>query len=252
MAVKRSKCLASGGHLADENLVPLQQKFKAVVEYSSQVGEMGWDETAKKIWAKIYPSLSGGHPGFFGSMIGRAETQVIRLSLIYALLDSCPSVKPEHLFAALAFWDRVESSVRHIFGEKTGYPLADAILRLIRNTDGITQADISKSFGKHQSAEMLEKALVFLQEAGQIQSERQETEGRTATMWRPRCEISELSEIRGTKGYLELAKTALKELELKSPPQPSITDYPNPIRPEATSVQSPLNNVPPDLLKGVI
>ena len=251
IAVKRSKCLPEGGCLVDDELSPLREEFKKVIESSSQVGEVCWSEDAKKIWAKIYPRLSDGHPGFFGSMIGRAETQVIRLSLIYALLDGCPSVKPEHLFAALAFWDRVEESVRHIFGEKTGYPLADAILSAIRNAGSMAQVDISNSFGRHQSAEALEKALDFLQEAGKIRSERHETPGRPATIWKLGCEISEISELKGVGGYLELAKKVLKELDLTKPPNPA-TDFHDQNRPEVADVQSPPAKAAPDLMGGAL
>jgi hypothetical protein len=39
--------------------------------------------------AQDLPVLSEGEPGLLGAMIGRAEAQVIRLALIYALFDRC-------------------------------------------------------------------------------------------------------------------------------------------------------------------
>ena len=117
-------------------------------------------------------------------MTGRAEAQVLRLSLIYALLDRSHSVKPEHLIAALAFWERVEASVRYIFGDRTGDPVADAILNALQSSGAMTQADISNLFGRHQSAERIGRALTTLQQAGRIKPERRETGGRPATLWR--------------------------------------------------------------------
>jgi hypothetical protein len=36
---------------------------------------------------------------------GRAEAQVLRLSMIYALLDNTATIAEVHLRAALALWD---------------------------------------------------------------------------------------------------------------------------------------------------
>ena len=44
-------------------------------------------EEAVEAWAAAYPELSAERPGLVGAIIARAEAQVIRLALIFALLD---------------------------------------------------------------------------------------------------------------------------------------------------------------------
>ena len=47
---------------------------------------------ARDVWGATYKALSEGKPGLFGSVIGRAEAQVIRLALIYCLLDCADQI----------------------------------------------------------------------------------------------------------------------------------------------------------------
>jgi hypothetical protein len=55
-------------------------------------------------------------PGLVGTLLARAEAQVLRLSMLYALLDGTATIRTEHLYAALALWEYVEASVTYIFG----------------------------------------------------------------------------------------------------------------------------------------
>jgi hypothetical protein len=64
-----------------------------------------------------------------GSVIARAEAQVTRLALIYALLDRRDQIEVVHLKAALAVWEYCEASATRIFGKMVGDPVADEILR---------------------------------------------------------------------------------------------------------------------------
>jgi hypothetical protein len=65
-----------------------------------------------------------------GALTGRAEAQVVRLSLIYCLLDCANEIGKEHLKAALAVWDYCAASVRYIWGDTLGDPTADEMLPL--------------------------------------------------------------------------------------------------------------------------
>ena len=42
---------------------------------------------------RVYPALSEGRPGLLGSVIARAEAQVMRLALVYAVLDRSESIQ---------------------------------------------------------------------------------------------------------------------------------------------------------------
>ena len=67
-----------------------------------------------------------------GAIIGRTEAQVIRIALIYALLDQRDKIDLVHLEAAIAVWEYCEASARYIFGDALGDPIADEILQAVR------------------------------------------------------------------------------------------------------------------------
>jgi hypothetical protein len=105
--------------------------------------------------------------GLFGAITGRAEAQVLRLSLIYALLDCHNAIRPEHLLAALAVWDYCEASCRFIFGNAVGDPIADPILNALRGEpEGMSKTEIFILFQRNQSAGAIDRALAQLQEHG--------------------------------------------------------------------------------------
>ncbi len=92
--------------------------IKKAVEFARQVQQMRRDDEAEAVWAQVYPELLEGKPGLYGAIISRAEAQVLRLSMIYALMDCSRIIQSEHLKAALALWDYSEKSVKQIFGQR--------------------------------------------------------------------------------------------------------------------------------------
>src|SRR4029453_5539785 len=68
-----------------------------------------------------------------GAVLSRAEAQVLRLSVVYALLDKTAAIGVTHLGAALAVWEYCEDSAHLIFGARLGDPTADRILKARRN-----------------------------------------------------------------------------------------------------------------------
>ncbi|MDQ3960791.1 MAG: YfjI family protein [Pseudomonadota bacterium] len=132
LCVRRSKCLPEGGTLSEDDLRPLAQRMTKAIGHARSVVRIQFNEAARLQWHAVYPELSQGMPGLFGAVTSRAEAQVIRLALIYALLDLCTEIRPEHLKAAIALWEYAEGSARYIFGSALGDPLADEIYRALR------------------------------------------------------------------------------------------------------------------------
>ena len=58
----------------------------------------------------------------YGWAVDRAEAHVVRLSLLYALLDCSEQVELVHLQAALELWGYADRSAHHIFGDSLGNP----------------------------------------------------------------------------------------------------------------------------------
>ena len=114
--VRRSKSLPEGGNIQDIDFAPIIRRLKSAITFASSCGEVRRDEKARVIWKGMYPALSEGKPGLLGSVTSRAEAQVMRVALIYALLDESEFIRTEHLFAASSVWDYCEASARYIFG----------------------------------------------------------------------------------------------------------------------------------------
>lgn len=179
LCVKRSKLLPEGGRVADDQLEPVVRGVQAALDFARRNGELKRDDAARQLWVEVYPQLSSRRPGLLGSVLGRAEAQVVRLSLLYALLDCSPAINEGHLRSALALWKYCSDSAAYIFGEALGDPVADAILAALRTSpDGMTRTDMSALFGRHRSSREIDLALASLATQNLTRTERQSTGGR--------------------------------------------------------------------------
>jgi len=79
--------------LAEADLVRLAANVGEALAFSKLQSATRRDEAANALWEETYPDLSAGHPGLFGAATARAEAQVLRLSLVYALLDRSPVIR---------------------------------------------------------------------------------------------------------------------------------------------------------------
>jgi hypothetical protein len=82
---ERSKLLPEGGIPPD--LRPFIERLTKAVDVARAVRQLRRDDDSRKLWAEIYTDLSKDHPGLLGAVTSRSEAQVLRLSMIYALLD---------------------------------------------------------------------------------------------------------------------------------------------------------------------
>jgi len=186
LCVRRAKALPEGGRFHEVDVAPLVRRLREALARSRTVGEVRRDEEARAIWRAVYPSLSEGKPGLLGAMIARAEAQVMRLALIYALLDGSAAIGRPHLKAALALWDYAEASARHIFGEALGDPVADTILGALKadGGGGLTRTEIHGLFSRNVPASRIGRALAALAAADLARVRRDvETGGRPADRW---------------------------------------------------------------------
>jgi len=186
VCVKRSKLLPEGGAFDPAVLAPMVADLREAIRFARQHGEkpLARDSEAAAIWRNVYGDLSEGRPGLCGAMLGRADAQVVRLSLLFALLDRSTEIRRLHLEAALALWDYAEASARYIFGAGLGDHVADEILRLLRAApDGLTRTAISQSFGGHRAAADLARALGLLERHGLAHAVTEKTGGRPVERW---------------------------------------------------------------------
>ena len=161
-----SKLLPEGGKI-DLNLEFEQTRREFMkINIDELQGEVKLNGDAQDIWgynnnpqAGVYSKLAAPKSGMFGQVTARAAQQVLRLALIYSLLDGVLEIRREHLQAALEVWRYCEESCRYIFGDTTGNATADTILRaLAAKPHGMTRLEINRLFQGNKSAEEIEHA----------------------------------------------------------------------------------------------
>ena len=177
--VQRSKLLPFGGALSTDDLAELGARVGDALCAARGIEEICWSDEGAKGWVEIYGDLSASKPGIFGMLCNRAEAQVIRLAMQYALWDGSRQITLTHLMAAQAVWDYCEASVRYIFEDRVGNPVADTILAALKRAhpQGLNRTDISALFSRHANATQITVALQELETLGLARVSRQGLNG---------------------------------------------------------------------------
>jgi len=183
--VDRSKYLPEGGRRLD--LLPLGLRLQDALVGARRLGELEKADETRELWASVYRRLTEARPGLGGIVTSRAESQVLRLAVLYAALDSSPIIMPEHLRAALAIWDYCEESAKIIFGsEERVDKLTKSILEALESAgeSGMTRTDIRNAFHRNTSSAKIVCSLGKLLELKKARFEKQHTGGkRPAERW---------------------------------------------------------------------
>ncbi|HEX8397672.1 MAG TPA: DUF3987 domain-containing protein [Pyrinomonadaceae bacterium] len=168
VVVERSKLLPFGGEVPQDEMNKLRQKLRDRISFAKMVERLQFTPDAAKRWCSVYIELETTRAGVLAKVTQRASPYVIRLSCIFALLDSKKEIHLEHLEAALAVWKYCENSARYIFGNSTGDKLADEVIALLRQNGaaGLTKTEITNSTGRNKSATRLNEALRMLSHQG--------------------------------------------------------------------------------------
>lgn len=167
VSARRSKYLPEGGSLDHSSLSSLSSRLRGVLGQAREAGRVTRSPEAAKLWKAVYPTLSDGVPGVLGKVTSRAEAQVTRLSVLYALLDGARVIQVEHLAAGLAAWRFALDSARHIFGDGLGSRLADRLRAVLGEAkEPLSRTDLFKLADSHAKAWELDLALELLEAAG--------------------------------------------------------------------------------------
>lgn len=113
--VRSEKSLPHGGNVSVLN--QFVDRLRDVLKTAKTIGQLKRSKEADRLWEAVYSELKKAGSGSFGRAIERARPQVLRLSLLYALLDSSNVIHVHHLKAALAVWRYCSDSARLIFSQ---------------------------------------------------------------------------------------------------------------------------------------
>ena len=121
----------------------------------------------------------GDDTGMVGAMTARAEAQLLRLSITYALLDGTNIIQPQHLLAAASIWEYSHRSVEFLFGGRSGDPVKDVLLEVIQDAgpDSLTLTQQRDLFSRHQPHRVRD-ARIELESERKIETKTEATSGR--------------------------------------------------------------------------
>jgi Bifunctional DNA primase/polymerase, N-terminal len=181
--VKRSKLLPLGGDVNKPELNALADRLGQIMMRHPH-GIIVFDLAARDLWIQNYERLSQGGSRLVDHLTARSEAQAIRVALNYALLDGQQEIGLAHLQAALEIIRYSNDSVKFIFGDATGDPIADTILRSLRNNpEGLSRIEINNLFSRNAKASDIATALACLLDHKLATFRRKETGGRPSEIW---------------------------------------------------------------------
>jgi hypothetical protein len=189
---RRERVLPRGGRLTSKQqtaLAGLAGKLGRILKTARAHPplEIWCDARAEALWTVLYPALSEGQPGLLGALTNRTAPYVLRIALIYALLDEKTAIGVPHILAAIAIIAYSYASCRYIFGDRTGSPLADTILALLTESGdaGLTRGELYDLLNRHLRRDRISTALEMLRRMGKVDMVIDEdTGGRHAERWR--------------------------------------------------------------------
>jgi DNA replicative helicase MCM subunit Mcm2 (Cdc46/Mcm family) len=155
--------------------------LREMLAVATRTSEMRLDNEAKKIFERAYPVLTQDRSGLFGSATSRAEAQVLRISMVLALVDGSPVIRHEDMIRALDVWRYAEESAFFIFGDREPDQRANKIIDFLRSGSRSQTEIINGLFKKN--GEGIASVLEHLQAVGKIRSNKEKTGGRNITFW---------------------------------------------------------------------
>lgn len=192
----RRRLLPSPGSVRAELVTTnLPERVHMMVQVARKKNYMVRDQEARALWDDLYTALNTTRRP---DIEGRAEAMVLRLAMIYALLEGLDIVGTSHIQSAAEVWWYSVQSARRIYGYGTGTgdPLADRIVEYLKSqarvedhVPTVMQSEIQMAVGRNARQGEVNKALLLLERRQLISKHRRiEPElgrsGRPPVFWR--------------------------------------------------------------------
>lgn len=151
--VKSTKSLPHGGNLSVvDKFIP---RLREAIEKAKSIGKIGESVEYRTHWESVYDSLKESKGGTFGAATERARPQVLRLALLFALLDGSPTRELKHLKAALAVWHYCEESARLLFSSDEQLSNCNKsekkIVQMIKAKPGVMRSELKRGISHRVS-----------------------------------------------------------------------------------------------------
>ena len=181
--VDRRRLIDNPERIPETELTPLVGRLRAALEAARSAGVVGRTSAASQLWSELYEQMANDDgAGIVDALTARAEAQLVRLSLIYALMDGSPVVDVHHLESAWEVWRYCRWSAQHIFvGAGTGDLDVDRIAAVLAGGEELSGTQLDRMFLGHRSIPELRQKVIDL---GIAEEHAKETGGRPATLLR--------------------------------------------------------------------
>ena len=163
--VQRARILPEPPPIDGALIEDVSQTLRDAIMFARDQTEMTRDEEARALWNEVYPQLTADRSGVWGDVTARAEAQVLRLSMILALLDRSTVIRVEHLQSALALWNTTRTAPASSLGVSPADRITTKIcVALTRSPGGLTRTRVNKNvLGGNLTATEIEDALLQLE-----------------------------------------------------------------------------------------
>lgn len=184
LLVRRVRLLPEGGHPDPLHGTHLPDQLARHLARARSAGHLHLDDATRRLWHDIYARLTEPADDLAGAVCARAEAHVLRLALIYALINGHRAIRAEDLHAALALHDYAARSATWTLADHAGDPLAEQLhAALTAHPDGLTRTQLRDLLHRNQPAGRIHDALEALAAAGRATRHTRRTGGRPAEIW---------------------------------------------------------------------
>lgn len=169
--VRRSQKLAFPKPMNDDRLKGLAGQLARAISQSNIETELQLTDNAKTFWSKKYHEISLDRMGVIGSVTSRSEPYVMRLSVLFALLDCTDTIDTHHIQAACHVVEFCNQSAEYIFtshSESATGSDAEKLLNALAEKP-MTQTEISSLFNRNKKRHELIAMFKELQSMNKIE-----------------------------------------------------------------------------------
>lgn len=185
IACRRHRLLPEGGDPDPLAGTGMEARLGRHLAEARRAGQLRLDIAARLEWCDAYARLAEqADEGLVGSLCARAEAHVLRLAMLYALVDGDTTIRVAHLRSALGLWDYAARSVAWASSAAATDPVGEQIhAALAASADGLTRTQVRDLFARNLPGARIDQALATLGRTGRAQRRRLTTAGRPAEVW---------------------------------------------------------------------
>ena len=186
IACRRQRLLPEGGYLDPLAGTGLEVVLRDNLQAARHAGQLRLDEQARQDWRDIYIELASTEHDdeVLAALLARAEAHVLRLAMLYALIDGRSAICSQDLVASQSLLGYAAASLAWARGQQVADSVAERIAtELCKRPDGLTRTEVRDLFARNVTAERIEEALGALARDGRAERRRSPTGGRPAECW---------------------------------------------------------------------